>query len=337
VQIAAVCDVDPQRRGAVQESSGAPGVGDLRRILDDPSVDAVTIATPDHWHVPAALLALAAGKHVYVEKPCSHNVREGRWLVDAARRSGRVVAHGTQSRSSPGMQEAIALLRDGIIGEVLLARCWNYQLRESIGRRQPSDPPAGVDYDQWVGPALWMPYQENRFHYHWHWWHNFGTGDVGNDGCHELDLALWGLGVERLPSVVAAAGGKFFFEDDQQWPDTAQITLQWERPAGRPLMLIYEQRLWTTNYPHGVDGGVEFFGVGGRMFLSKRGKFEVLGERNRPLDVRLEHPVEARLDENLRDWLDAIRENRTPQASIEIAHRTATAAHLGNIALRTGR
>jgi predicted dehydrogenase len=339
-EITYVVDVDEPRLGEQQKRvPTAKAVTDLRRALDDPAVDAVSIALPDHWHVPAALLALAAGKHVYVEKPCSHNLREGRLLVDAAKKSGLVVAHGTQSRSAPAMREAMAMLREGVIGDILIAKCWNWQRREDIGHMQPSDPPAGVDYDLWVGPAEWMPFQANRFHYSWHWWHNFGTGDVGNDGCHELDYALWGLGVETHPTTVTAIGGKYFFDDDQQWPDTAQVTLEWPGGGapGDKRMLIYEQRLWSTSYPNGVDSGAEFYGTKGKMFVSKRGKFELRGERNRPIDRQPSVAIDARVEENHQNWLDAIRGGPAPHANVEIAHRTAAAAHLGNIAIRVGR
>ena len=340
-EIAAVSDVDAERLAAQRERAGnqAQAVADFRRILDDRSIDAVTIALPDHWHTPAALLALAAGKHVYVEKPCSHNVREGRQLVDAAAKSKLVVAHGTQSRSTPGIIEAIALLRDGAIGNVLIAKCWNYQQRDDIGRRTPSAPPATVDYDAWVGPAEWMPFQDNRFHYNWHWWRNFGTGDVGNDGCHELDLALWGLGVDQHPSTIAAVGGKYHFKDDQEFPDTVQATFEWpgDGAPGDRKMLIYEQRLWTTNYPHNVDSGVEFLGDAGRMFISKRGKFELQGPRNARSDRALNGSIVAQVEENHEDWLHVIRDGGIPQANIEAAHRTATLAHLGNISIQLGR
>jgi predicted dehydrogenase len=339
-EIAYVCDVDKSRLAErAKETPGAAPVGDLRRALDDPSVDAVSIALPDHWHVPAALLALDSGKHVYVEKPCSHNLREGQLLVAAAKRTGLVVAHGTQSRSSPPIREAMAMLRDGVIGDVLIAKCWNWQRRDDIGKKQPSDPPQGVDYDAWVGPAEWMPFQENRFHYTWHWWHNFGTGDVGNDGCHELDLALWGLGVETHPTTIAAIGGKYFFDDDQQWPDTAQVTLEWpgDGKPGDKRMLVYEQRLWSTSYPNGVDSGVEFYGTKGKMFVSKRGKFELRGERNAAINGKLSREIDVRVEDNHQNWLDAIRGGAAPHANVEIAHRTASAAHLGNIAIRVGR
>ena len=164
-----------------------------------------------------------------------------------------------------------------------MAKCWNWQIakrhrpHEAERRRRP-----GVDYDTWVGPAEWMPFQANRFHYDWHWWYNFGCGDLGNDGIHEFDYALWGLGVETHPSLVSAAGGKYFFDDDQQFPDTQQVTFEYpgDDKVGNRRMLIFEQRLWSTTYPYNVDSGAEYFGTKGKMFISKRGKFEVRGERN---------------------------------------------------------
>jgi predicted dehydrogenase len=339
-QIVHVADIDPERLAkAVTASAGANGLADFRRILDDRSVDAVTIATPDHWHAPVALLALQAGKHVYVEKPCSHNVREGQLLKAAAQKYGKVVAHGTQSRSSPAVQQAMKLLREGVIGDVLLAKCWNWQKRNNIGHVEPSAPPSGVDYDTWVGPAEWMPFQSNRFHYSWHWWYNFGCGDVGNDGIHELDYALWGLGVDTHPSAISAAGGKYFFDDDQQFPDTMQVTFEYpgDGKVGNRRMLIYEQRLWSTTYPFNVDSGAEYFGTKGRMFLSKRGKFEIHGERNRPLDAKLDSVPKADVRQNFQNWIDCIKSSSVPNANVEIAHRTATAAHLANIAVRLGR
>jgi predicted dehydrogenase len=340
VEVVYICDVDLRR--LEEQKARAPhaeAVVDFRRILDDPSIQGVTIATPDHWHAPAALLAMAADKHVYLEKPCSHNFREGQLLVEAARKTGKIVVHGTQARSSTGMQEAMAMLREGVIGDVLIAKCWNWQRRENIGRQQPSPPPKTVDYDAWVGPAEWMPFQENRFHYDWHWWYNFGTGDIGNDGCHELDYALWGLGATTHPSTIAAVGGKYFFDDDQQFPDTLQVTFEWpgDGAPGNKKMLIYEQRLWSRSYPMGVDSGAEFYGTKGKMFVSKRGKFEVRGDRNRPIDRRLAGSIESRVEDNQQNWIDAIRSDASPHANIEIAHRTAAAAHLGNISARVGR
>jgi len=162
---------------------------------------------------------------------------------------------------------------------------------------------------------------------------------VGNDGCHELDQALWGLGVTTHPSTAAAVGGKYFFDDDQQFPDTVQLTLEWpgDGTPGAKRMLIYEQRLWSTTYPMGVDSGVEFYGTKGKMFVSKRGKFELRGERNAVIDRPLASPTKSMVEENQQNWIDCICSGQSPHANIEIAHRTATAAHLGNICIRTGR
>ncbi len=336
-----VCDIDSERRAkAVKEAGGAKAVEDLRTILDDKSIDAVTIATPDHWHTPAALLAIEAGKHVYVEKPCAHNIREGRMLLDAARKHNRVVQHGTQSRSSPGIRDAIDMLHNGAIGDVLLARCWNWQRRNDIGHASPSAPPAGVNYDQWIGPAEMVPFQANRFHYDWHWWHDFGCGGIGNDGIHELDYTLWGLGVTTNPTTISAVGGKYYFDDDQEFPDMQQVTFEFAGEGdevGKRRMLVYEQRLWSTNYPFNVDAGAEFFGTEGRMFLSKRGKFQILGNRNRPVDTTLTESAKVSVPDHQQNWIDCIRSGERPRADIAIAHRTATAVHLGNIATRVGR
>lgn len=210
-----VCDPDSQRAAKAKRATGADhAVSDLRRILDEDAIDAVVIATCDHWHAPAAILACAAGKHVYVEKPCSHNVLEGRLMVDAARRNRRVMQHGTQSRSKGSIKSAVRMLRSGVIGDVLIAKHINSQKRANIGHQQPSEAPAHIDYDLWVGPAEWRPYQANLLHYHWHWFHNFGTGDIGNDGVHGIDVARWGLGVETHPSLVAGYGSKLYFDDD---------------------------------------------------------------------------------------------------------------------------
>jgi predicted dehydrogenase len=335
-----VCDPDGERLADATTQAGVDtsrAVTDMRRLLDNPSIDAVVIATPDHWHAPAAILALDAGKHVYVEKPCSHNFRESQLLLDAARRSGRVVQHGTQQRSSTRINDAVAMLRDGAIGDVLVAKAWNVQLRPNIGHGRPSKPPSGLDYDLWVGPAEFMPFQANRFHYHWHWWHAFGTGDIGNDGAHEIDLARWGLGVDMLPSKVAAVGGKYYHDDDQQFPDTA--TCVFEYPGGGAMgarkQLIFEMQLWSTNYPHNCDTGVEFRGTQGRMMISKRGKFEILGPRNKT--VRQERFDIPKNMEHLDNFVEAIRTGGKPSAPLEEAHRSVALIHLANIALRTGR
>jgi len=341
VELAYLADVDQNRLDAAAKSSigqGATPVKDFREILADRTVDAVIVATPDHWHAPAAILACDAGKHVYVEKPCSHNIREGRLLVEAARRNDRVVQHGTQCRSTRMMIDAVAQLRKGAIGDVLVAKAWNIQKRRSIGHEQPVDPPTTLDYDTWVGPAPMMPYQDNRVHGGWHWWYNFGTGDAGNDGVHDIDYARWGLGVDTHPSLIMGPGGKYFFDDDQEFPDTQQVAFEYAPDAGpgKRRMLIYEQRLWSTNYPYNVDSGVEFYGTKGRLFLSRRGKVLAVDERNKPLDLGVV-PGPQDADAHMADFVDAIRNHRRPNADIELGHLSSSLSHLANIATRLGR
>jgi predicted dehydrogenase len=333
-----VCDPDRERLAEAAKQANVPearAVTDLRRILDDPEVDAVVVATPDHWHAPAAILACEAGKHVYVEKPASHNFRESQLLVASARRNSVVVQHGTQQRTTPFTADAIQMLHEGVIGDVLVAKAWNIQERRSIGHAQPSDPPSGVNYDMWVGPAEMVPFQKNRFHYDWHWWFNFGTGDLGNDGAHELDYARWGLQADALPTRVVALGGKYFFNDDQQFPDTATCTFEYASTgqANRPRQLVFEMRLWSRNAPLNCDSGVEFLGTKGKMVLSKRGKLIVYGQENETLiDRRDEKPS---VWQHFDDFVGAIRNSRRPAADVIEAHRTVALIHLANIAMRT--
>jgi len=340
VDLVYVCDPDRKRRNTAAEwVGGAQPVGDLRKILDDKSIDGVSIATPDHWHVPAALLALEAGKGVYLEKPCSHNVREGRLLVEAVRRTGGILQHGTQARSDPGFTEAVGMLRQGVIGEVLVARAWNIQRRSAIGNGQPGRPPAELDYDTWVGPAPMIPFHANRHHYNWHWWYHYGTGDLGNDGVHEFDMARWGLGVTGHPSQVAVIGGKYFFDDDQQFPDTVTATFEYpgDGAVGHRKQLVFEMRIWCTNYPHQVDGGVEFYGTKGKLFVSRRGKFQVWGERNQKHAATLSRAPQMNVTRHLQTWIAALRGEGNPTANAEVAHHAATLCHLANIGCRVGR
>jgi predicted dehydrogenase len=343
VEIAYVCDPDETRRltaaTAIQVATGkAPkAVADFRTALDDRSIDAVVIATPDHWHAPAAILACDAGKHVYVEKPCSHNIREGRLLVEAARRSGKVVQHGTQSRSMPLVRHAIRLLQERAIGDVLVAKAFNIQRRADIGRARPGDPPKGFDYDLWLGPAPAVPFQSNRHHYTWHWWYDFGTGDMGNDGVHELDIARWGLGVEGHPSSVSAAGGKLFFDDDQQFPDTQFVTFDYpgEARTRTHRQLVFEMRIWSPYQPdEGVENGNLFYGTDGWMLVSKRGVLKLFDAKGKPRPVPGQPDPSPSHQEN---FVAAVRGEAPSNAPIEVGHVSAALCHLGNIATRLGR
>lgn len=335
-----VCDPDERRLATAVEKSGvssSQATTDFRRILDDPSIDAVVIATPDHWHAPAAILACEAGKHVYVEKPVSHNFRESQLLQQAAERAGVVVQHGTQQRSNPFIAEAVQMVHEGQIGDVLVAKAWNVQKRDNIGFASPTPPPAEVDYEQWVGPAEYVPFQKNRFHTDWHWWYNFGTGDIGNDGTHEIDYARWGLGLETLPSRITGLGGKYYFDDQQQFPDTATCVFEYpgEGSVGDKRQLIFELRLWSTNYPINTDSGVEFYGTKGQMTLSKRGKLRVLDADNK-LVVNERAEKQAGFP-HLQNFLEAVRGNAKLAADLRTAHLSVGLVHLANIALRTER
>ncbi len=341
VEVAYVCDVDRSRRELAAKSLGVPAsnaLDDMRKVFDIKSVDVVIVATPDHWHSPAAILACDAGKHVYVEKPISHNLRESRLLVEAAQRNKTLVQHGTQSRSTPMMIEAVKLLRAGIIGDVLSAKCWNIQRRNPLPAGRDTDPPAGFDYDSWVGPARMIPYRTNRVHSRWTMWRHFGAGEAGNDGVHDLDYTRWGLGVAGHPSTISAIGGKYFFDDEQEFPDTQQATFEYPgdgRPGSR-RMLIYEQRLWTTNYPHHCDSGAEFYGTKGQMFLSRRGKVEVLADKNQPVAIEVAAGPQNDVL-HVRNLCDAIRGEGTLNADALTGHLSTSLCHLANISTFVGR
>jgi predicted dehydrogenase len=313
-------------------------VDDLRRVLDDKNVDAVYIATPDHWHAPAAILALNAGKHVYVEKPCCHNVREGRLLVDAAKRSGKTVQVGTQSRSAPFLKEGIQRLHDGEIGEVLVAKAWNSQQRSSIGKTEPSEPPQHLDFDGWLGPAPSVPYRSNMLHGIWRWWYDFGCGDIGNDGVHDIDVALWGLGITTHPTRVTCFGGKNFFDDDQQFPDTQYAICEYQRegaPAGRTTQLIYEQRIWSPYVQEGYEAGAAFYGTRGMLIVGHTQGWRLYGERNKLI---AEAEGQPELGPHYDNFFACIRGDEQQPASDALAgHRAATICHLANISARVGR
>src|SRR5438094_4709085 len=255
--IAALCDVDEtvlnQRLGDV-EKRGLPkpkSYVDVRKLLEDKSIDAISIATPNHWHSLIAIWACQAGKDVYVEKPCSHNLWEGRQLVRAAEKYNRIVQHGTQIRSSAAIQEAIKGLHEGAVGEVYLARGLCFKWRDTIGHAPAEAVPAGVDYDLWTGPAPLKPFTRNRFHYNWHWSWDTGNGDLGNQGVHQVDVARWGLGL-KFPNRISAVGGHFMFDDDQQTPNTLNCAFEFDLPDGKRKMMEFEIRHWITNNEAGI-------------------------------------------------------------------------------------
>jgi predicted dehydrogenase len=337
VRIGYICDVDPgvvdRALQIVEERKGRrpPVVSDIRRVLEDRTVDAVVIATPDHWHAPGTILACDAGKDVYVEKPASHNVREGRLMVEAARRNRRIVQLGTQARSRPSTGRAVEYARSGKIGKVFMAKAWNVQLRRNIGRQPDGAPPPGVDYDTWTGPAPALPFNPNRFHYNWHWHWNYGTGDIGNDGVHQIDQARWALGVDH-PLEVSGMGRKLFFDDDQQTPDTMSIAFNY---PGR--VLLFEMRIWNPYGMEGADNAVAVYGSDGMVQIGRWGPGRT-GFRVYDAKGKLAHEdYGSEPDTHARNFVDCVKSRKAPNAEIEIGHISSLHCHLGNIVARTGR
>jgi predicted dehydrogenase len=334
-EVVALCDVDdasfakPVKAVETITTRTPRTEKDFRRLLDDRSIDAVAVATPDHWHALLTVLACQAGKDVYCEKPASHNVVEGRRMVQAARKYGRVVQVGTQRRSMGHVREAVEAVHSGVIGKVGMARAWMHQQRSSIGHTGPGPVPAGVDYALWQGPAPDRPFHPNRFHYNWHWFWNWGTGEIGNNGIHGVDVARWGLDIDT-PTAVVSGGGKYVFDDDQEVPDTQVVT--WEFPTA---CLVWEHRLWSRHGTEGTGFGIAFYGVSGTLVIDSDGWHVADPDGKAP-----ETPVGGKPGggtSHVGNFLECVRSRNKPHADIEIGHLSTRLCHLGNIAHRVGR
>ena len=326
MEVATICDPDSASRGRnAQGDAGAqkqkPQVEkDLRRVFDDKDVDAVVVATPDHWHALATVWACQAGKHVYVEKPVSHNLVEGRRMVEAARKHDRVVQVGTQRRSGAHFQSAAEFVRSGKLGKVPFAQAWIAGDRKSIGHPPDADPPAGVDYDLWLGPAPERPFNPNRFHYNWHWNWDYGTGEIGNNGIHGLDMVRWVIGLDA-PTRVTSGGGKLFYDDDQQTPDTQVVALRLPRhDAGRGSIASGRRPAWRAR-----RSGCAIYGEKGTLVFDKDGWHVQDGDAASDKASEFERPHQ-------RNFLDCIKDKKRPNADIEEGHKSTRLCHLGNIA-----
>jgi predicted dehydrogenase len=335
--VATLCDVDAKAlavaASGVEKAQKKPArlVEDFRRVLDDPAIDAVVIATPHHWHCPIAIRALQAGKHVYVEKPASHVYREGQLLVQAAKKYKKVVQHGTQMRSSEVTAKARALLDSGVIGEVKMAKAWNVQRHSHGGPVANGPAPDGLNFDLWLGPCRQRPYNANR-HKSWHWYRDHGNGDIGNDGSHDIDMACMGLSVDRLPVRVTAHGSTIDLTGEREFPDNMMVSYQFDNNK----VLIYEDRGWAHYGLDGFDSGNAFYGTKGYMIFSRRGYFQVYRDRQGTKGPGIANG-DTGGDRHLQNFLDCIRSGKPTTADAQTAHLTCALIHLGEVAYRTQR
>lgn len=335
-EIAALVDVDEavanRRADEVEKSKGKrPTIySDIRKCLEDKSIDIVSIATPNHWHALAAIWAIQAGKDVYVEKPVSHNVSEGRRVVEAARKYNKIVQTGTQSRSNKGMRDAIQFIHDGGIGEVKLARGLCYKPRPSIGPKGNYDVPASVNFDLWSGPAAMSTVTRPRFHYDWHWQWEFGNGDLGNQGIHQMDIARWGLGEMSLGTAVRSYGGRFGYEDAGETANT-QICIH-EYPKHKRL--VFEVRGLKTEPLDGASVGVIFYGSEGKLVIGSYAGGVVYDKDGKEVK-KFSGGGDA---DHFSNFVEAVRKRdyKILNADILEGHLSSALCHLGNISYRLG-
>ena len=340
VRIAWLCDVDVSQIAKMSKTMGgfqavaAKQTTQFEHVVEDKSVDAVIIATPHHWHAPIALHAMSEGKDVYIEKPISHVYNEGHAIIEAAKKYNRVVQQGSQMRSSPVTEKAAKLLAEGIIGEVKVARAWTAEIRKTVKPVPDSQPPSGVDYDRWLGPAPKRQFNKYRFHGTWRMFRDYGNGEIGDDGIHDLDMAAWGLGIDTVPSQITARGGRMSLKGHaSDYPDNMNVTFEY--PDGR--LLIYENYPFTAYGLHGFDNGNVFYGTDGYMIFSRRGYFSVFqGSKGQPGPTQgVELRGQRGYAEHMANFLTAVRKRTQTRASADVAHRSCALVHLGEIAFRT--
>jgi len=345
--VTGICDTDSRAMertiGNVNEiqNSKPKAYPDFRKALEEKSIDIMVIATPDHWHAPATILAVKAGKHVYVEKPCSHNPAEGELAAAAAKKYNRCVQMGSQRRSWPNVQAAIKELKNGVIGRVYFAKGWYTNNRASIGIGKQVAVPEWLNYDLWQGPAPRKPYKDNVIHYNWHWFYNWGTGEALNNGTHMVDLMRWGLGVEYA-NRVTSAGGRYRYKDDWQFPDTQVITLEFDNNT----MMEWEGRSCNGRKIEGTSAGNIFYGEEGSMLIDGNA-YTIFDSDNKvvksvtndvAIDPRNRVDPSSIIDGyHIQNLFDAISKGTPLNADILTGHKSTLMCQLGNIAVRSGK
>ena len=346
-EIVAIADIDPSRvPKTVNEVTKLQGkepkvIKDFRKLIDDDSLDALVVGTPDHWHAIPTILACLAGKDVYVEKPDSHNIVEGQRMVAAMRKHERIVQMGSQHRSTGRMQSALEYIRSGALGKCLVAKAWESTRQGAIGFPKDSEPPAGVDYDMWIGAAPKRPFNVNRFHGRWRWFYDYGTGDLGNDGVHRLDMAFAALSaaVETeggeplyLPRRISSFGGKWYFDDAQEFPDTLQVNYQYD--GAPPRILTYEMRIWAPYGFHGESEGSALYGDKGYIIIGNR-RWRAYTNSNKLVKEVAGDSHEA---PHVQNFIDCIKSREKPYCDVEtVGHPASVLCHAGNISARVGR
>jgi predicted dehydrogenase len=347
-EVTHVCDVDNRAMdkcvAAVEKTQGKKPIaeGDFRKALEDKNLDLLIVTAPDHWHAPAALLAVSAGKHVYLEKPCSHNPNEGEMLVKAAAKHNKLLQMGNQRRSWPNVMAAIAELKAGVIGRPYYAKTWYTNNRESIGVGKTIEVPSWLNYELWQGPAPRKAYKDNLIHYNWHWFWHWGTGEALNNGTHMVDLARWGLGVD-YPTRVTSAGGRYRYQDDWETPDTQVIDLEFANNT----LISWEGRSCNGKNTEGSSVGVIFYGETGSLLIESGNSYKIFDLKSK-LVKEVKNDITANaLDRtgpgmeldalHIRNFFDAIKRGAALNSDILSGHQSTLLVQLGNISQRTGR
>ena len=343
-EIKTFCDLDPEVLDKVNPDLEAaqgkkPGTTkEFRRVLDDKEIDGVIIAVPDHWHARMAILACQAGKDIYLEKPLTQTIEEGRKVVQAVRRYQRVAQVGTQNRSVEHMRTAIEYLKTGNLGKICEINTWMCQVRPSIGEPPDSAPPSGVDYDAWLGPAPQRPFNPNRFHYTWRFFWDYGNTELGNQGVHNLDVAMWGIATLRggiqniLPTRVSGHSAIYWLDDAKEVPDTQVIT--WDYGD---FMLAWELRSFAKHHPvDGATAGLVFNGVDGTLMIHDKGWDVTFKDGSKGPVVEAEPGVRAG-GAHAQNFVDCVKSRQEPHAPIEVGRLSTTLCHLGNICTRLKR